>query len=116
MPSMKTWFFLASCASMAIPGSLNWIGELLCITGGLEVSPVAGLVLSSSVLIGAIYTIWLFNLISGGHPSPYLALTNDLVYREWILMIFLIIPAFILGIYPDILSNIITIPVLILSI
>lgn len=109
MPSFKTLFFLASVASMATPGSLNWIGELLCIVGGFKVSPIAGCIATSSVLLGAIYTIWLFNGLSGGHVSPYLALTNDITHREWIMLIFLIFPSFILGIFPYILTSLTTI-------
>lgn len=105
MPSMKVWFFLASVASMGTPGSLNWISELLCITGAFQVAPVAGMIGASSVLIGAIYTIWFYNQIVGGYPNPQLALTNDLTLREYTMLILLIVPAFILGIYPNIVIN-----------
>lgn len=115
MPSMKVWFFLASVGSMAVPGSINWIGELLCITGTFEAAPVAGIIGSLSVLLGAIYTIWLFNQIVGGHVSPYLALTNDLTYREWTLMIYLVVPAFVLGVIPSVLTNIMAVPLTIIA-
>ena len=114
MPSLKVWFFLATVASMATPGSLNWLGELLCITGTFETAPVAGILCSTTVILGAIYSIWLFNQIIGGHVSPYLALTNDLTYREWTLMIYLVVPAFILGVLPSIITNILTYSTIIL--
>jgi NADH-quinone oxidoreductase subunit M len=104
---MRTWFFLASVGSMAVPSSLNWLGELFSIAGGFETAPIAGVLGSFSVLLGAIYTIWMFNQITGGHPSPYLALSNDLVYREYLLLILLIIPVFILGVLPSIITSLI---------
>lgn len=115
MPSMKTWFFLASVASMAVPGSLNWIGELLSILGSFEVAPVAGILGTLSVLLGAIYTIWMYNQIAGGHPSPYLALMSDLTFREWTMLVWLIIPAFVLGIFPNMIESIISINTAIIS-
>lgn len=112
MPSMKTWFFLASVASMATPLSLNWLGELFSIAGAFEVAPIAGILGSTSVLLGAVYTIWMFNQIAGGYPSPYLALTNDLLRVERTLLITLIVLAFILGIYPSIITNLLIAPIL----
>jgi NADH:ubiquinone oxidoreductase subunit 4 (subunit M) len=86
---------------MAVPGSLNWVSEILCLTGTYEISPFAGILGASSVLLGAIYTVWLYVSITGGSPSPYLALTNDMTLRERTLLLMLIIPTFILGIYPN---------------
>jgi NADH:ubiquinone oxidoreductase subunit 4 (subunit M) len=47
----------------------------------------------------------MFNQITGGQPSPYLALCNDLVHREYLLLILLIIPVFILGVLPSIITS-----------
>ena len=115
MPSLKVWFFLATVASMAVPGSLNWLGELLCVTGTFEAAPVAGILSSTTVLLGAIYSIWIFNQIIGGHVSPYLALTNDLTYREWTLMVYLVIPAFVLGVLPSTITNMLVSSVIMLA-
>jgi NADH:ubiquinone oxidoreductase subunit 4 (subunit M) len=52
----------------------------------------------------------MFNQITGGHPSPYLALSNDLVHREYLLLILLIIPVFLLGVIPSILTSPLSIP------
>jgi NADH-ubiquinone oxidoreductase chain 4 len=57
MPSFKLWFFLATCASMGVPGSLNWISELLCLAGGFEVSPIAGILGATTIFFGAVYSI-----------------------------------------------------------
>ena len=105
MPSFKIWFFLASCASMAVPGSLNWVAELLCLTGSFEISPLAGLLAASSVILGAIYTIWIYMNITGGGLSPYLALTPDMTRRERSLLMYLLLPVLAIGIFPNLLLN-----------
>lgn len=111
MPSMKIWFWLASVCSMSVPGSLNWVSELLCLVGTYEVSPFAGILASTSVLLGAVYTVWFYVNLTGGSPSPNLALTGDLTKRERSLLMMLIIPTFILGIYPMPLLHVISVPV-----
>ena len=69
MPSFKTWFFLASCCSMGVPGSLNWVSELFCLVGSFEVSPIAAVLGSTSVVLGAAYSTWLYMLVTGGEVS-----------------------------------------------
>ncbi len=100
MPSFKLWFFLASCCNMGVPGSLNWISELLCLTGTFEVSPIAGILAATTVFLGAVYTMWLYIIITGGSLSPYLAITPDLSKREKAMLIYLIVPTIFLGFYP----------------
>lgn len=110
MPSLKFWFWLASVASMSVPGSLNWVSELLCLAGAYEISPFAAIMACSSVILGAVYTVWFYVNLTGGSPSPNIALTPDLTRRERTLLMMLIIPTFILGIYPSFLLNLLNTP------
>ena len=101
MPSFKLWFFLATCCNIGVPGSLNWISEFLCLTGTFEVSPVAGLLSVTTVFLGAVYSMWLYIIITGGGLSPYLAITPDLTKRESMLLKYLIVPTIFFGLYPS---------------
>ena len=101
MPSFKLWFFLATCASMGVPGSLNWISELLCLAGGFEVSPIAGIIAASTIFLGAVYSIWLYMNITGGSLSPNLSLTPDMSKRERVMLIYLLSPLALLGLFPS---------------
>jgi len=105
MPSFKLWFFLATCASMGVPGSLNWLSELLCLAGAFEVSPIAGILGTTSVFLGAVYSTWLYMNITGGQLAPSLALTPDMTKREKIMLMYLLIPVLLLGICPSFLLN-----------
>jgi NADH-ubiquinone oxidoreductase chain 4 len=105
MPSFKIWFFLATCASMGVPGSLNWLSELLCLAGAFEVSPIAAILGTSSVFLGAVYSTWLYMNITGGQLAPSLALTPDMTKREKIMLMYLLIPVLLLGICPSFLLN-----------
>jgi NADH-ubiquinone oxidoreductase chain 4 len=101
MPSFKLWLFLATCANMGVPSSLNWISELLCFTGAFEISPIAGILAVTSVFLGAVYSIWLYVIITGGGISPYLAIAPDMTHREKALLIYLIAPTIFLGLFPS---------------
>lgn len=101
MPSFKLWFFLATCASMGVPGSLNWISELLCLGGAFEVSPGAAILGATTIFLGAVYSIWLYMNITGGSLSPNLTLTPDLTRRERAMLMYLLWPIAFLGIFPS---------------
>ena len=80
---------------------------MLCLSGAYEISPFAGILGSTSVILGAVYTVWFYVNLTGGSPSPNLALTPDLTRRERTLLMSLIIPTFVLGIYPAPILNLV---------
>jgi NADH-ubiquinone oxidoreductase chain 4 len=63
---------------------------------------VIGIMGSTSIVLSAIYSIWLFNRISYGEFSKHLKPTKDVSRREFILLITLLIPTVLLGIYPNV--------------
>lgn len=102
MPMFSLLFFLTSLANMAVPLSLNWIGELMSLSGALQRSPVIGLLGASGIVLSACYTIFLFNRLSFGAYSQYLSFTNDITRREFMLMLPMLLTAFLFGIMPNI--------------
>jgi len=105
MPVFSLLFFLTSLANMAVPLSLNWVGELMSLAGTLQRSPVIGLLGASSIVLSACYTIFLFNRISFGAYSQYLSYTTDVTRREFMLLLPMIVGAFVLGIMPNIILD-----------
>ena len=57
------------------------------------------------ILFSACYSIWLYNRISYGSHSPYLAVTNDVNRREFMVLITLMIPTVLFGIFPNIILD-----------
>lgn len=102
MPMFSLLFFLTSLANMAVPLSLNWIGELMSLSGTLQRSPVIGLLGASGIVLSACYTIFLFNRLSFGAYSQYLSFTNDITRREFMVMLPMLFTAFLFGIMPNI--------------
>lgn len=102
MPVFTILFFCFTLFNAGVPLSLNFMGEFLSLTGIFQKSPVIGIIGSSSIVLSAIYSIWLFNRISYGEFSKHLKPTKDVSRREFILLITLLIPTVLLGIYPNV--------------
>lgn len=102
MPLFSLLFFILCLGNSGTPLTLNFIGEFFCLYGAFERLPVLGVLACSSVVLSAAYTIFLYNRIAfGGQLSAYF--TNnipDLNKREYILLMSLVIPTVLFGIYP----------------
>ena len=102
IPVFSLLFFLAIICNIAVPLSLNWLGEVISLTGMFQRSPVVGLVGASTIILSASYSIFLFNRISFGTYSQYLSYTTDISRRYFALVATLLILTFLLGIFPNI--------------
>lgn len=105
MPIFALLFFLATIANMGIPLSLNWAGEAMSLAGLFQQSPVIAVLASSGILLSACYSIFLFNRIRFGSYSLYLPQMTDVSRREFVLLFALLLPAFALGIFPNVILN-----------
>lgn len=105
MPIFATMFVLFTIANAGTPLTANWIGEFLSLTGTFMRSPVVGLLMSTGIVLSAGYSFWLFNRICFGAYSPYLAYATDVTRREYMVLLSLLIPTFVFGIYPNIILN-----------
>ena len=102
MPVFSALFFVTTAFNMAVPLSLNWIGEFMSLAGVFQRSPLVGLLGASSIILSAAYSIFLYNRISFGAYSRYLSYTTDITRREFMLMLPLLLVAVIFGIMPNI--------------
>jgi NADH-quinone oxidoreductase subunit M len=59
-PVLATMFLIVAFATLAMPGSANFVGELLVLFGAFEDKLVYGLVASVGVVLAAVYTIRVF--------------------------------------------------------
>jgi len=102
MPLFSILFFILCLSNAGTPLSLNFIGEFLSLYGTFERLPVLGIFASSSIVLSAAYTMYMFNRIAfGGNYSKYFIVNIiDLTYREFIILIILVVITVILGIYP----------------
>nr|QTK22326.1 NADH dehydrogenase subunit 4 [Pneumocystis sp. 'macacae'] len=102
MPVFSLLFFVFSLCNIAVPLSANFIGEFLVISGSFQRLPVLTLLASSSVVLSAAYGVWLYIRIIGGSYSPYIKVLNDVSFREFCLLIPLLVITLLLGVQPNI--------------
>ena len=105
MPVFTIIFLIFTLANAGIPLTLNFLGEQLSLIGIWQQSPIIASLGASSILLSACYSIFLYNRLSYGNLSPYLPPVKDISRREYIILLSLLIPTVILGIYPEVILN-----------
>lgn len=111
IPIFSLLFFIFTIFNAAVPLSANWIGEFISLTGIFQINPIIGILSSTSIVLSAGYSIWLYNRITFGSYSKYLGYTTDINRREFFLLIPLLIISIIIGIFPNIILDTIHISV-----
>ncbi len=102
MPLFSVIFFILCLGNAGTPLTLNFVGEFLSLYGIFERLPMLGIFASSSIVFSAGYTIYMFNRIAfaGSYSKFFNVNIFDLNKREFIILLTLVLPTVILGIYP----------------
>jgi NADH-quinone oxidoreductase subunit M len=69
-PVLATLFLIVTFATLAMPGSANFVGELLVLFGAFEDKLVYGLVASVGVVLASVYMIRVFQRTMHNRPGP----------------------------------------------
>jgi NADH-quinone oxidoreductase subunit M len=69
-PVLATFFLILTFATLAMPGSANFIGEILILFGSFEDKLVYGLVASTGVVLAAVYMIRVFQRTMHNRVGP----------------------------------------------
>lgn len=105
MPVFTILFLVFTLCNAGIPLSLNFLGEQLSLIGIWESNPIIAGLGATSILLSACYSIFLYNRLSYGNLSPYLTPLKDINRREYFLLISLLVPTVIFGIFPNLLVS-----------
>lgn len=105
MPIFVILFLIFSLANTGVPLSLNFLGEQLSLIGIFEKNPFIAFLGSTSIVLSACYSLILFNRLSYGNLSPHLQPMKDINRRELYLLITLLIPTIIFGIFPNLILD-----------
>jgi len=105
MPVFTILFFIFTLSNTGIPLTLNFLGEQLSLIGIWERSPIIAALGATGIVLSAIYSIYLYNRISYGIYSPHLKPIKDISRREFILLITLLLPTVLLGIFPNVILD-----------
>ena len=103
MPIYIIIFCFFTIANISFPGTSSFVGEFLILAGSFKVNTTITVIGATGVIIGAAYSLWLFNRIAFGNlKTQYTQTFFDVSFREFMVFLPLILGTFIIGIYPNI--------------
>lgn len=98
-PKFAFWFGVIALASISVPLTSGFIGEFLLIRGVYAYNWIIGIVIGSTLIYGAVYTLRAYQLSMYG-PSRNFNFP-DLTWNEWLVFFVLMVAIVILGVYPQ---------------
>ena len=102
MPRYALFFLLFTMASIGLPGTSGFIAEFLSLAGVYQVSTTVTLVLTTGIILGAGYMLYLYRrVVFGVQTNEDAAAMRDLSFREIALVVPLALGVLWMGIYPE---------------
>jgi len=99
MPLFSSIFLIFSLANLALPITMNFLGEFLVLLGLFQSFPLVGFISNASVVLSAAYSLFLYNRLAFGSNSVYLFYLNRDVSRlEFYSFLPLLLPLFFFGV------------------
>nr|YP_009911444.1 NADH dehydrogenase subunit 4 [Leptosciurus mimulus]QLD21926.1 NADH dehydrogenase subunit 4 [Leptosciurus mimulus] len=102
LPLMAAWWILASLTNLALPPSINLIGELFIIMSSFSWSNITIMLMGLNMLITALYSLYMLIITQRGKFTYHLVNINPTHTRENTLMLLHILPLILLSINPKI--------------
>ena len=99
-PVLAGTFLIAGLSSLAMPGMGPFISELLVLLGTYTRYPVFAVIAAVSLVLSAIYVLWLYQRMMTGPVTAGNETVTDLRPRELLVVVPLIAMLVALGVYP----------------
>ena len=101
MPAYSLLFMVFLLASVGLPGTGGFVGELLILVGAFKASSWLAALAATGVILSAIYMLYLYRrVIFGKMTKGPLYNLKDLSSREIVVLAPLVILIFWMGLYP----------------
>nr|YP_010574455.1 NADH dehydrogenase subunit 4 [Neotoma albigula]UZH94549.1 NADH dehydrogenase subunit 4 [Neotoma albigula] len=104
-PLMATWWILASLANLALPPSINLLGELLITVSMFSWSNYSIVLLGANILITSLYSIYMIITTQRGKLTSHMTNLQPSHTRELTLMSLHLTPLILLTINPKIIMG-----------
>ncbi len=101
IPKLAIFFMIQMLGSIGFPGTSGFIGEFATIAAAVEKNFYYGLLMSTGIVLGAIYMLKLYGRIMFHRTRASCKSLVDLSDREWWLLAILSGLVIILGLYPS---------------
>ena len=112
MPIFAILFLGFVLGNIGFPTTSSFVGELLILLGVTESNLFLGFLSFSGIILGVVYSIWLYNRIFFRELSvQYFKNFIDVSLREFYVLVPFFLIMFLIGIYPSILFNVLDLSV-----
>nr|YP_009754954.1 NADH dehydrogenase subunit 4 [Scotonycteris bergmansi]QIP53223.1 NADH dehydrogenase subunit 4 [Scotonycteris bergmansi] len=101
-PLMATWWLLASLANLALPPSINFIGELLVMMSSFSWSSLSIILMGINITITAMYSLYMLITTQRGKQTHHMSNLPPSYTRENTLMALHMLPLLLLTLNPKI--------------
>ena len=99
MPIYSMMFMLMTMSNIGVPGTSNFIGEIMVLAGAMEENGLVALLGAVGMVLSASYGLFLYNRVAFGGISSYMTVApRDITRREYYVLLPLAIMAVVLGI------------------
>ena len=106
MPIYSIFLLLFTMANIALPGTSSFVGEFLILCGIYKINIITCLLSALSVIICGAYSLWVYNrIIFGNLKFDYTIKFKDISFKEFSVLLPLLVLIFLMGIYPSFFSS-----------
>ena len=109
MPAYAAVFMLFTMANVGLPGTSGFVGEFLTLMGMFQANTWVAAVAATGVILSAAYALWLYRrVVMGDLIKESLKSITDMTSRERVIFAPLIVMTILLGVYPSLVTDIIS--------
>jgi NADH-quinone oxidoreductase subunit M len=104
MPVMAGVFIVVVLAALGLPGLNSFVGEFMTLLGAWERAPVLAVMGAVGLVLAPVYMLRLFQGTMHGEPADHQPM-SDIRTGQLVLVTPLILLMFVLGLYPNLLTQ-----------
>ena len=101
MPIFSFYFLISCLANLGLPGTCNFIGEILIFFSILSKNKLIFCFVIFSVVLSAIYSLYLYIKLTGGNLTSFIWNFSDLIFYEIFIASTLFFFFFFFGLFPN---------------
>lgn len=107
MPIFCFYFLIACFANLGLPGTCNFIGEILVFFSILAKNKFVFFFVLPSVVLSSIYSLYLYTRLANGNTTHFIKVFSDLNSYEIFISTVLIFLSIFFGIFPNLIFDLI---------
>jgi NADH-quinone oxidoreductase subunit M len=99
-PVLATFFLIVALATLAMPGSSNFVGEFLILLGVFKAKLAIAIIAFTGVVLASVYALRLFIRAMHNRVGPKVS-SRELSFRDGVVLVPLLAVIFFMALYPQ---------------